>query len=295
VPELPEVEAVRRLLEPVMAGARIVAVVARRPDLRRPLPARFVERLEGQRVTRVGRRGKYLTVDLSSDEVLVMHLGMSGSFRIVIERDERDESAGPFVWARGNAGVHDHVLMHLSSGATVIYNDPRRFGVMDLVSRGDMDRYPPLAGLGPEPLDPHFGAAQLARAVAGRKAPLKAALLDQRVVAGLGNIYAVEALHRARLSPRRRASTLATRAGAPTPAAVRLAGAITRVLNEAVAQSLAWQRAEPTAREDAAYFPHRFRVYDREGARCRTARCPGRIRRVVQSGRSSYYCPVCQR
>ena len=277
-----------------MAGARIVSVVARRPDLRRPLPARFVERLEGQGVTRVGRRGKYLTVELSSGEVLVMHLGMSGSFRIVGEHD--DETTGPFAWPRREAGVHDHVLIHLSSGSTVIYNDPRRFGLMDLVSRRDLDRYPPLAELGPEPLDPQqFDATTLARACAGRKAPLKSALLDQRIVAGLGNIYAVEALHRAHLSPRRRASTLATRAGAPTAAAVRLAKAIRRVLNEAVAQSLAWQRAEPTARADAAYFPHRFRVYDREGARCRTTRCPGRIRRLVQGGRSTYYCPVCQR
>lgn len=293
MPELPEVEAVRRLLAPVMAGARILSVVARRPDLRRPLPARFVERLEGQGIIQVRRRGKYLTVGLSSGEVLVMHLGMSGSFRIVGEHD--DETTGPFASPRHETSVHDHVLIHLSSGSTVIYNDPRRFGVMDLVSRGDLDRYPPLAGLGPEPLDPRFGAEALARACAGRKMPLKAALLDQRIVAGLGNIYAVEALHRAHLSPRRRASTLATRTGAPTAAAVRLASAIARVLNEAVAQSVAWQRAEPTARADAAYFPHRFRVYDREGARCRTARCPGRIRRTVQAARSTFYCPLCQR
>jgi formamidopyrimidine-DNA glycosylase len=290
---LPEVEAVRRLLEPVMVGATIVSAVARRPDLRRPLPSRFVERLAGQRIVQVGRRGKYLTVSLSSGDVLVMHLGMSGSFRIAVAQDE--ERTGPFAVPRGEAAAHDHVLLHLSSGATVIYNDPRRFGVMDLVPAAELGRYPAFAALGPEPLDSGFDAGQLARAMAGRKAPLKSALLDQRVVAGLGNIYAVEALHRARLSPRRRASTLVTRAGTPTAAAVRLARAIARVLREAVTRSQAWQQAEPGARDDAAYFPHRFRVYDREGARCRTARCPGRIRRFVQSGRSTYYCPVCQR
>jgi formamidopyrimidine-DNA glycosylase len=285
------VEAVRRLLEPAMVGARILSVIARRPDLRRPLPPRFIERLEGQRIERVGRRGKYLIVQLSSEDALVMHLGMSGSFRIAVEPDEG--ASGSATAPRGEA--HDHVLMQLSSGATVIYNDPRRFGVMDLVPRADLARYPALAALGPEPLDAAFDAAQLARACAGRKTPLKSALLDQRVVAGLGNIYAAEALHRARLSPRRRASTLATRGGGPTPAAARLAKAIARVLHDAVAQSRAWQQAEPDARADAAYFPHRFRVYDREGARCRTARCPGRIRRLVQGGRSTYYCPVCQR
>jgi formamidopyrimidine-DNA glycosylase len=261
--------------------------------LRRPLPERFAERLKGHRVEGVGRRGKYLTVALSSGETLVMHLGMSGSFRISLDGDH--ETAGPWRWLRGHAGAHDHVLLHLSSGATVVYNDPRRFGVMDLVAAADLARYRPLAALGPEPFDAAFDARQLARACAGRRTSIKAALLDQRVIAGLGNIYAVEALHRARVSPRRRASTLATRAGAPTPAAARLANAITRVLNEAVAHSLAWQRAEPSARDDAAYFPHRFRVYGREGGRCRTAGCPGRIRRIVQAGRSTFYCPICQR
>ena len=219
-----------------------------------------------------------------------MHLGMSGSFRVSGVDDE--PAAGEVPSGRLK---HDHVVFVMSNGAVVTFNDPRRFGFMDLTPPGEAPAHASLAGLGPEPLAPEFDAAALAHACRGKKCSLKVALLDQRVVAGLGNIYAVEALNRARLSPRRRASTIATRHGEPRPSAVALVAAIKRVLNDAVDSSMAWQRTAAAAGEDASYFPHRFRVYDRAGARCRNAGCPGRVRRIVQAGRSTFYCPVCQR
>ena len=275
-----------------MAGARFVAVEARRPDLRLPFPTDFATRLVGQRVERVDRRAKYLLVRLESDAVLLMHLGMTGSFRI--STVEGHEIAADVYDDSPQTAKHDHVVFVMSSGAVVTFNDPRRFGFMQLVE-ADATTHPSLAGLGPEPLGADFDAARLARACRGKKTSLKVALLDQRIVAGLGNIYAAEALNRARLSPRRRASTIATRRGEPTEAAVRLVRAIKKVINDAVARSVAWQRNEPTAGEDAAYFPLRFRVYDREGARCRNSGCDGRIRRITQAGRATFYCPVCQR
>ena len=228
---------------------------------------------------------------LDSGDVLLMHLGMSGSFRVSTIDDE--EAPAETYYERDASAKHDHVVFVMSSGAVITFNDPRRFGSMALVVRDERDRA--LAKLGPEPLAATFNAAALARACKGKKVSLKVALLDQRIVAGLGNIYVAEALNRARLSPRRRASTLATRRGDPQPAAVRLVAAIKRVLNDAIATSLAWQRAEASAGDDASFFPHRFRVYDREGGRCRNSGCPGRIRRIVQAGRSTFYCPVCQR
>jgi len=276
-----------------MAGARFVAVEARRPDLRLPFPTDFATRLVGQRVDRVDRRAKYLLVRLESDAVLLMHLGMTGSFRI--STVEGHEIAADVYDDSPQTAKHDHVVFVMSSGAVVTFNDPRRFGFMQLVDADATSTPPSLAGLGPEPLGADFDAARLARACRGKKTSLKVALLDQRIVAGLGNIYAAEALNRARLSPRRRASTIATRRGEPTEAAVRLVRAIKKVINDAVARSVAWQRNEPTAGEDAAYFPLRFRVYDREGARCRNSGCDGRIRRITQAGRATFYCPVCQR
>lgn len=273
MPELPEVETVRRALQPVMEGARFEQVVARRPDLRVALPRRFAARLTGETVLRLGRRGKYLVADLSSGETLLMHLGMSGSFRIDFT------TSGAFHHARGATLVHDHVVFHMSSGATVTFNDPRRFGLMELVATEMLPEHRVLRFLGPEPLAAEFDAAVLAAAARRKKTTLKAALSDQRVIAGLGNIYVCEALHFARLSPMRRASTIATRSGAPRDAAQRLVTAIRKVLNEAV------------ERGDAA---DRFRVYDREGGRCRRRGCRGVIRRIVQAGRSTFYCPVCQ-
>ena len=273
-----------------MQDATFVRVITRRADLRFPFPDRFAARLEGQTVTSLERRGKHLLARLSSGDVLLMHLGMSGSFRV----DGPDEPAAvEFHYDCSSEARHDHVVFRMSSGVTITYNDPRRFGSMDLVPGDRLSGHAPLSGLGPEPLGDDFDAAALARACAGKSMSLKAALSDQRVVAGLGNIYVCEALHHARLSPRRRASTIATRTGAPRPVARHLAAAIRHVLNQAVKRSVRWQ--ETGARGDASYLPNRFRVYDRQGARCLRPRCAGRIRRIGQSGRSTFYCPVCQK
>ena len=268
MPELPEVESVRTRLEPAMEHARFTDVILRRRDLRQPFPKRFRERLVGEKVKAVERRAKYLVVPLSSGETLVMHLGMSGSFRV------------------GDAATipHDHVVFHMSSGATVTFNDPRRFGLMDLLPAGKLATHPALGAMGPEPLSPAFDGFALARACKGKRTSLKVALLDQRVVAGLGNIYASEALHIAGLSPHRQASTIATPSGSPRPAAHRLAAAIKKVLQNAIARA---------AKDD--YRSSRFRVYDREAERCRRARCTGTIRRQTQAGRSTFFCSVCQR
>jgi formamidopyrimidine-DNA glycosylase len=263
VPELPEVEAVRRELVPVMQGARFEEVILNRPNLRTPFAPDFAERLEGHAVRALGRRGKYLLAELSSGEVLVMHLGMSGSFRM-------DEDA---------RGRHDHVIFRMSSSATIVFTDPRRFGFMQIVSRDALRERRGVGALGPEPLSEEFDGAALAKACRGKKTSLKAALSDQRVVAGLGNIYVVEALHRAHLSPKRRAATIATSTGLPRASAGRLAQAIKKVLLDAV------------DRGDA----NRFRVYDREGERCPTRGCRGVIRRITQVGRSTFFCPVCQK
>src|SRR5579862_6986629 len=227
MPELPEVETVRRGLEPAMDGARFVKVEVHRGDLRWPLPKDFVPRLEGRTVTGIGRRAKYLLADLSSGDVLLMHLGMSGSFHVFREKDDR---LGRYHHERKKHVAHDHVVFHMSSGASVTFNDPRRFGSMKLVARDKLDAEPLLKGLGPEPLGNEFDAALLARACHGKKTSLKAALLDQRIVAGLGNIYVCEALYMARLSPKRLASTIAARNGAPNERAARLVDAIRVVL-----------------------------------------------------------------
>jgi formamidopyrimidine-DNA glycosylase len=292
VPELPEVETVRRGLQPVMEGARILKVEARRPDLRRPLPADFAKRIEGRTVTGIGRRAKYLTVDLSSGDVLLMHLGMSGSFRV--SHDAKDGTPGAFHHPRSAAAAHDHVVFHMSSGATVTFNDPRRFGLMLLVPRAELAGHPLMRDVGPEPLGNAFDANLLAAACAGKKTSLKAALLDQTVVAGLGNIYVCEALHRAGLSPRRRASTIATR-GAPNPRAAALVDAIKAVLNAAIKAGGSSLRDHRQTDGELGFFQHHFRVYDREGEACVTPGCKGTIKRIVQNGRSTFFCPVCQR
>jgi formamidopyrimidine-DNA glycosylase len=293
MPELPEVETVRRGLEPAMAGARLDKVEQRRPDLRFPLPERFAERLEGRRVLGLGRRAKYLLADLDNGDVLVMHLGMSGSFRI--ETRDGGETPGKFHHRRSPASLHDHVIFEMSNGVRIIYNDPRRFGFMLIVPRADFDAHPLFAGMGVEPLGNELDGALLARLFAGKAAPLKAALLDQRLIAGLGNIYVCEALHRAGLSPRRAAGTLARRSGAPTERAHRLAAVIPQVLNEAIEAGGSSLRDHRQTDGSLGYFQHRFRVYDREGEPCPTPGCTGTIRRIVQSGRSTFFCPVCQR
>jgi formamidopyrimidine-DNA glycosylase len=293
VPELPEVETVRRGLAPVMEGARILRVEARRPDLRVPFPPDFVKRLTGQTITGLGRRAKYLTADLGSGDVLLMHLGMSGSFRVAREEDEA--RPGRFHHAKPAAPAHDHVVFHLSSGATVTFNDPRRFGLMLIVPRSELGDHPLMREVGPEPLGNAFDAALLAASLAGKKTSLKAALLDQTVVAGLGNIYVCEALHRSRLSPRRRASTIATRTGAPNARAVELVDAIKAVLLDAIEAGGSSLRDHRQTNGELGYFQHRFRVYDREGQPCVTERCGGTVKRIVQNGRSTFYCPVCQK
>ena len=293
MPELPEVETVRRGLEPAMDGARFIKVEVHRGDLRWPLPKDFAKRLEGTAVTGLGRRAKYLLADLSSGEVLMMHLGMSGSFHVF---DEKKRSApGRYYHERSKHTAHDHVVFHMSSGATVTFNDPRRFGSMKLVARAKLDAEPLLKGLGPEPLGNEFDAAMLARACKGKNTSLKAALLDQRIVAGLGNIYVCEALHRALLSPKRKASTIATRAGAPSERAERLVESIKAVLKDAIKDGGSSLRDHKLTDGGLGMFQHNFRVYDREGERCRTPGCGGTVKRIVQNGRSTFYCPSCQR
>jgi formamidopyrimidine-DNA glycosylase len=293
MPELPEVETVRRGLQPVMEGARFDKVEARRGDLRWPLPTDFVKRLEGQTVTGLGRRAKYLLADLSSGEVLLMHLGMSGSFRVAQAGAEK--TPADFHHERSKAAAHDHIVFHMSNGGVATFNDPRRFGCMKLVARGALEQEPLLRALGPEPLGNAFDAALLAQACAGKKTSLKAALLDQRVVAGLGNIYVCEALHRSHLSPTRKASTIASRTGAPNGRAAGLVESIRAVLGDAIAAGGSSLRDHRQTSGELGYFQHSFRVYDREGASCPTPGCRGSIRRIVQAGRSTFYCPLCQK
>ena len=256
-----------------MAGASIRRVTTRRPNLRYEFPSDFARRLEGQTVRRVGRRAKYLVVELGSGDSLVMHLGMSGSFRIA---RSRTADAVPYQ-------PHDHVVFDMANGARVIFNDPRRFGFMTLLAPDAIAGHSAIGQLGPEPLGRNFSAAMLAKELGRRRTPLKIALSDQRVVAGLGNIYVSEALHRARLSPKRRASTVVTRSGEPRPALVELVSAIRAVLKTAIRNQYRTGAHDP------------FFVYDREGERCLRRGCTGTIKRIVQGGRSTFYCPVCQR
>lgn len=255
-----------------MKGARFRRVIVNRPNLRIPFPKQFVDRLRGKSVIDVGRRGKFLTVTLSSGETLVMHLGMTGWFHVAPIGD-RSRDPDP----------HDHVVFVMSTGKRVLFNDPRRFGFMDLAEREQLGDYPSLRRMGPEPLSPDFDAASLASNLRTRRIAAKVALLDQRVVAGLGNIYASEALHHAGISPMRKASTLVTAAGRPTKDAARLAKSIKAVLTSAI------------KRRESPYRSARFKVYEREGEHCLRTGCRGIIRRAWQAGRSTFYCPVCQR
>jgi len=317
MPELPEVETVRRGLQPVMEGSTIVRAEARRKDLRFPFQKDFVARLEGQVVTGLGRRAKYLLADLASGDVLLMHLGMSGSFRVIEGEDQK--TPGKFHHPRNEDRAHDHVVFHMSSGAAIVFNDPRRFGYMKIIARHALEGEPLLSGLGPEPLGNEFDAAMLARSCANKKTSLKAALLDQRVVAGLGNIYVCEALFRSQLSPRRLAATLAAKAGPrkgvaagqrkgvaagqrnsvaggePTDHAKRLVGAIHAVLNQAIKAGGSSLRDHRQTSGELGYFQHSFQVYDREGEKCQTAGCSGIVRRFTQNGRSTFWCPKCQK
>ncbi len=255
-----------------MLGARFRRVILNRPNLRIPFPKEFAARLRGKTVTAVSRRGKYLIVELTSGESLVMHLGMSGWF-YVARIGDRSRQADP----------HDHAIFLMSSGQSVLFNDPRRFGFMDLAQRGQLEEYPALKKMGPEPLSKAFDGVPLARGCCGKRVSLKVVLLDQRTVAGLGNIYASEALHHARLSPLRKASSIATSSGAPKPGAITLAKSIKAVLTAAI------------KRRETPYRSARFRVYEREDEPCLRRGCGGTITRIWQAGRSTFYCPICQR
>jgi len=289
MPELPEVETVRRGLAPAMEGARIDKVEVRHRGLRWPIAKDFEKRIEGKTVDGLGRRAKYLTAALSSGDVLVMHLGMSGSFRI-----GKDAKPGVYYHEKSKSTAHDHVVFHMSNGQTITFNDPRRFGSMKLVARAKIDEEPLLHALGPEPLGNEFDAAMLASACQAKKTSLKAALLDQRVVAGLGNIYVCEALFRAHLSPKRRASTIADRNGKPNERAEALVPAIKAVLEAAIKAGGSSLRDHRRTDGSLGDFQHTFLVYDREGQPCPNG-CKGTVKRIVQAGRSTFYCPSCQK
>ncbi len=289
MPELPEVETVRRGLAPALVGARVARVEQRRGDLRFPFPVDFAARLSGRRILDLRRRAKYLLADLDGGETLVMHLGMSGSFRV------DGDVQGVFHHPRDKSPAHDHVVFHMENGARVTYNDPRRFGFMLLFATRALDGHKLFHGLGVEPLGEALDAVFLACAFKGRAAPAKALLLDQRVIAGLGNIYVCEALHRCGISPLRAGGKLVTAAGKPTVALARLPRAIKEVLAEALAAGGSSLRDHRQADGSLGYFQHAFRVYGREGAACPTPGCRGTIARAVQSGRSTFYCPQCQK
>lgn len=296
MPELPEVETVRLGLQPYVAGATITAVELNRADLRFPFPAGFAERLRGRRIGSMSRRAKYLLFHLDEDAILVSHLGMSGSYRF--ENTERSEIPGEFHRERSKNEAHDHVFFDLActSGdfARLIYNDPRRFGFMLLIGEAELASHRAFAGLGVEPTSNRLDGHLIARLFAGRKAPLKAALMDQRNIAGLGNIYACEAMWRAGVDPRRPAGSIAGSNGKASVESDRLASAIRDVIAEAIAAGGSSLRDYIHADGSLGYFQHRFSVYDREGHRCTRAGCDGTIIRIVQSGRSTFYCPDCQ-
>ena len=283
MPELPEVETVRRGLLPVMEGRRILEVQVNREGLRWPFPPRMAERLRGAQVRALRRRSKYILADLSTDETLLIHLGMSG--RMLVS----GTMLGGFHHDHPAPQKHDHVVLEMEGGGRVTFNDARRFGAMDLVGTAGAETHPLLAALGPEPLGNAFDGPYLAAALAGRRTPVKAALLDQHLVAGLGNIYVCEVLFRARLHPATPAGDLGeTRAAALVPL-------IREVLAEAIEAGGSSLRDHRQANGELGYFQHSFRVYDREGQPCAAPGCGGRVERIVQSGRSSFYCPACQR
>ncbi|EYD73881.1 Formamidopyrimidine-DNA glycosylase [Rubellimicrobium mesophilum DSM 19309] len=285
MPELPEVETVRRGLLPVMEGRRIARAEVRRPDLRWPFPERMAERLTGARVEGIGRRSKYLLVGLDTGETLIVHLGMSGRMLV------GGQVLGEYVHDTGaeEGSPHDHVVFHMEDGGRVTFNDARRFGVMDLWPTQDIANHRLLRSIGPEPLGNGFSAETLAQAFKDKAAPVKTALLDQGIVAGLGNIYVSEALARAGIHPTRAAGRIGRER------LERLVPAIRQVLEEAIEAGGSTLRDHRRADGELGYFQHSFRVYDQEGKPCRTEGCGGTIRRIVQSGRSTYYCPDCQR
>ena len=294
MPELPEVETIRRGLAPVLEGARFERVELRRQDLRFPFPDRFAERLEGATVMSLGRRAKYLVAELGTGDALIMHLGMTGRFTVEKPTGPRFEP-GRFYDDSERLSAHDHVVFHLSNGRRVVYNDVRRFGFMVLVGPGEMETHPLFKDLGIEPIGNAFGPTELARLFAGKGRPLKSALLDQRMIAGLGNIYVCEALHRARLSPQRTARSIAGKGAVARARRELLAQEIRKVVIEAIEKGGSTLRDYAHADGGRGSFQHEFRVYDREGEACLNADCQGIVQRAVQAGRSTFFCAVCQK
>jgi formamidopyrimidine-DNA glycosylase len=287
MPELPEVETVRRGLEPTLKAARLIRVEARRPDLRFPFPDGFVQRLTGARIETLDRRAKYLLAQLDRGDTLVMHLGMTGRFEI--EGGESVRRPGEFYYAEPADPKHAHVVFETDAGRRVTYFDPRRFGYMDLIASDGLTRHPWFASLGPEPLGGDFDAKYLAEVLSGRRQGIKTLLLDQRIVAGLGNIYVCEALHRSGISPSRPGGEISSRELNALVSTVRL------VLEEAIEAGGSTLRDYAGADGALGYFQHRFRAYDREGEPCARSGCCGVIERTVQSGRSTFFCATCQR
>ena len=300
MPELPEVETVRRGLEPVLVGNAFVRVEQRRPDLRFPLPARFGQRLTGRAIESLDRRAKYLLARLDDGQVLIMHLGMTGRF--TIDKPDGDTNApGDFVHAptkvheQGPASKHEHIVFHLGDGSTVRYSDVRRFGIMDLAAAGALENHAFFRGLGVEPLGDALNAEWLAGKLKGKTTSIKAALLDQRLIAGLGNIYVCEALYRSGMTPLKRAGLLATKTGRPTEKTTALVQSIKSVLNDALRSGGSSLRDYRHTDGGLGYFQHSFRTYGREGEPCLGDACHGTVRRIVQGGRSTFYCPICQK
>jgi formamidopyrimidine-DNA glycosylase len=294
MPELPEVETVRRGLEPVLVGNAFARVEQRRADLRFPLPENFGTRLSGRTVEALDRRAKYLLARLDDGEVLVMHLGMTGRF-VIDHANGAATEPGAFAHPERKIPKHEHVVFHLGDGTAVRYSDTRRFGLMDLIRAERLEGHALFKGLGIEPLSPAFTPEWLAGRLKGKATSIKAALLDQRLIAGIGNIYACEALFRAGISPQRLAGSLATKSGKPTKKTEALVAAIKAVLGDAIKAGGSSLRDYKRADGRLGRFQHRFKTYNREGKPCPRKGCGGTVRRVVQGGRSTFYCPTCQR
>jgi formamidopyrimidine-DNA glycosylase len=294
MPELPEVETVRRGLEPILVGNAFARVEQRRPDLRFPLPERFGKRLEGRTVEALDRRAKYLLARLDDGEVLVMHLGMTGRFAID-KANGATAAPGSFAHPKKPIPKHEHIVFHLGDGSAVRYSDVRRFGIMDLIPGATLDSHALFKGLGVEPLGDALTPEWLAAKFKGKATSIKAALLDQRLIAGIGNIYACEALHRARISPLKLAGTLASKTGKPTKKTEALVEGIRAVLESAIKAGGSSLRDYRHTDGRLGRFQHRFKVYGREGKPCKRTGCGGIVRRTVQNGRSTFHCPTCQR
>jgi formamidopyrimidine-DNA glycosylase len=295
MPELPEVETVRRGLQPALEGRKLMRVAQRRPDLRFPFPERFQARLEGRTILSLDRRSKYLLASLDNGETLLMHLGMTGRFTVANSQAGAGHQVADFTHEAGTITKHDHVVFETDRGDTVTYNDARRFGFMDLATSATLSEHPLIRDIGIEPLGNALSPAFIAEAAQGRKADLKAFLMDQRIICGLGNIYVCEVLFRARLSPFKPAGRLATARGQPRTGADILPDLIRTVLSDAITAGGSTLRDYQKADGTRGYFQHAFAVYGREGEPCQTAGCSSTIARRVQSNRSTFYCPSCQR